>query len=147
MADTKEKSIDQLNTFLRGELSAVETYRQALEKVKDAAILTVLRECQESHSERVRTLTEQVATFGGKPDKDSGAWGTFAKLVEGTATAFGDKAAVSALEEGEDHGLKDYKGDLKDLDPTAQQLISQRMLPAQEKTHRAMSTLKKSLAA
>ena len=147
MADTREKSIDQLNSFLRGELSAVETYRQALEKVKDASIVTVLRECQESHSERVRALTEQVATAGGTADKESGAWGTFAKLVEGAATAFGDKTAVAALEEGEDHGLKDYRGDLKDLDPSAQQMVSQRLLPAQEKTHRAMSNLKKRLEA
>jgi len=147
MADTREKSIDQLNSFLRGELSAVETYRQALEKVKDAYIVTVLRECQESHAERVRALTEQVATFGGKPANESGAWGTFAKLVEGAATAFGDKAAVSALEEGEDHGLKDYRGDLEGLDPNARQLVHQRMLPAQERTHQAMSQLKKRLAA
>ncbi|MEJ7731552.1 MAG: PA2169 family four-helix-bundle protein [Polyangiaceae bacterium] len=146
MADTREKSIDQLNSFLRGELSAVETYRQALEKVKDASILNVLRECQDSHSERVRTLTEQVATFGGKPDSESGAWGTFAKLVEGAATAFGDKTAVAALEEGEDKGLKDYRGDLADLDPNAKQLVQQRMLPAQERTHQAMSQLKKRLA-
>jgi uncharacterized protein (TIGR02284 family) len=147
MTSTREKSIDQLNSFLRGELSAVETYRQALEKVKDAAILNVLRECQDSHSERVRTLTEQVATFGGKPDSGSGAWGTFAKLVEGAATAFGDKTAVAALEEGEDKGLKDYRGDLEDLDANAKQLVQQRMLPAQERTHQAMSQLKKRLAA
>jgi uncharacterized protein (TIGR02284 family) len=147
MTNTREKSIDQLNSFLRGELSAVETYRQAMEKVKDASILGVLRECQDSHAERVRTLTEQVATFGGKPANESGAWGAFAKVVEGAATALGDKAAVAALEEGEDHGLKDYRADLDDLDPNARQLVQQRILPAQERTHQAMSQLKKRLAA
>jgi len=147
MADTRDKSIDQLNSFLRGELSAVETYRQALEKLKDPSIATVLQQCQESHAERVRALTEQVASVGGKPANESGPWGTFAKLVEGTATVFGDKAAVAALEEGEDHGLRDYRGDLDDLGPVVRQFVQDRMLPAQERTHQAMSTLKKRLAA
>jgi hypothetical protein len=30
-----DQLVDQLNSFLRGEISAVETYRQAIEKVDD----------------------------------------------------------------------------------------------------------------
>jgi hypothetical protein len=82
--------ISQLNSLLRGEMSAIETYRQALEKLKDA-------------------LWHHIEQHGGKPSEGSGPWGTFAKAVEGTAALFGDTAALKALKEGEEHGLKDYE--------------------------------------
>jgi hypothetical protein len=53
--------------------------------------------------------------------------------------------AIYALEEGEDHGLKDYRGDLDDLDATSRRLVETRLLPEQIVTHRTMSQLKKTL--
>jgi hypothetical protein len=73
-------------------------------------------------------------------------WGTFAKLVEGGAAALGEKAAIAALEEGEDHGLRDYKSDVNDLDDTTKSFIQQRILPEQQRTHDGVSMLKKKLA-
>ena len=87
---SRESTIDQLNSFLRGEISAVETYRQAMEKVKDVRAVTTLEECQTSHARRVANLREFITRLGGTPSTDSGAWGSFAKLVEGSAAAFGD---------------------------------------------------------
>ena len=72
---------------------------------------------------------------------DSGPWGTFAKAVEGGAKIFGTSAAISALEEGEDHGLSDYKGDLSDLTPDMQRFITSEILPEQRETHATMSRL------
>lgn len=43
------------------------------------------------------------------PVHDSGAWGEWAKLVMGTAKLLGDKAALKALKEGEESGLKEYQ--------------------------------------
>jgi hypothetical protein len=94
---------------------------------------------------RVSKLREQVARLGGEPEKDSGAWGAFARLVEGGAKAFGEHAAIAALEEGEDHGLKLYRNDLDKLDPDSRQLVETDLLPAQEQTHQFMSSLKKTL--
>ena len=73
----------------------------------------------------------------------SGPWGAFAKVVEGGAAAFGEKAAIYALEEGEDHGRNNYKRDTKDLDPDAQNWVNTQLFPEQLRTHQAMSTLKK----
>lgn len=66
---------------------------------------------------------DEVIRRGGEPATSSGPWGTFAKLVEGGAAAFGDKAALRALEEGEDHGRDDYRRDLADLDASARQFV------------------------
>lgn len=144
--NTHTQTVDQLNSFLRGELSAAETYRQALTKLPSSDSRPTLEQCARSHQERADLLSLEVRRLGGEPSTDSGAWGTFAKLVTGGAQAFGEKAAIYALEEGEDHGRNDYKRDLDDLEPAARNLIVQRVLPEQERTHRAMSLLKKTLS-
>jgi hypothetical protein len=142
----KKSSVDQLNSFLRGELSAVETYRMALDKLDDMSPSRIeIEACMASHQERVTALREAIIQLGGDPSDTSGPWGVFAKAVEGTAKAFGDKAAIAALEEGEDHGLRDYKGELDDadLDQQSKTLLMSRLLPAQQETHDRMSALKK----
>jgi demethoxyubiquinone hydroxylase (CLK1/Coq7/Cat5 family) len=146
MADINQKTVDTLNEFLRGEISAVETYRQAIEKLSGSAHRIQLEEGRRSHELRVTKLQEQIRRLGGEPSQGSGAWGAFAKLVEGGAKVFGEAAAVAALEEGEDRGLKLYRGDLSALDPSSRQFVQSDLLPAQEQTHRAMSTLKKTIS-
>ena len=56
MTGENEKVVDTLNTFLRGELSAVETYRQALDKLNNSASRTLLLDCHISHEQRVEKL-------------------------------------------------------------------------------------------
>lgn len=143
--DTKA-SIDQLNSFLRGEIAAVETYRMALDKLDTASTARdELLVNFKSHEDRVLALQDAVRAAGGAPAHGSGPWGTFAKLVEGTAKVLGEKATVAALEEGEDHGLKDYKTDASKVDP-AYRLILGRMLTMQQQTHDRLSALKRRLA-
>jgi demethoxyubiquinone hydroxylase (CLK1/Coq7/Cat5 family) len=143
-ADDKQV-VDTLNKFLRGELSAVETYQQAIEKLRDSAFVRELSELCRAHEDRVQFLRQEISRLGGRPADSSGPWGGFAKLIEGGAKLFGEKAAISALEEGEDHGLKLYRGDLDKLDPTTGQLVENRLLADQERSHRIMSALKHSL--
>ncbi len=145
MANKEEATVTNLNSFLRGELSAAETYRQALTKLDAASFRQTLEDCERSHLSRASALSEEVARRGGEPAKTSGAWGSFAKLIEGSAAMFGEKAAIAALEEGEDHGRDDYRRDLKDLDPSAQTFIQNQILPEQLRTHNAISDLKKRL--
>ena len=142
---TQETTVATLNGFLRGEISAVETYRQALEKLQSSPSRMELEECRRSHAQRVERLRQEVVRLGGTPEENSGAWGSFAKLVEGSAKVFGEKAAISALEAGEDRGLKLYRDEIEKLDPTARSVIESEVLPAQERTHQSLSTLKHSL--
>jgi demethoxyubiquinone hydroxylase (CLK1/Coq7/Cat5 family) len=140
------QTVDQLNSFLRGEISAVETYRIALDKLdRGSTARTSLEACQRSHQERVNLLAKEIQQLGGVPEKKSGPWGVFAKTIEGGAALLGDKVAIAALEEGEDHGLHDYKDDLDKLEAGARGLVTSQLLPLQEETHRAMSRLKKQL--
>lgn len=130
MAATQERT-DPLNSLLRGELSAVETYQQALDKVGDDPNGFELRRIASEHREAADTLRQHILHRGGKPPSDSGAWGTWAKIVTGAAKIFGDAAAIKALKEGEEHGAKEYQDALNDqnLDPECRQLISSTLLP------------------
>ena len=146
MTNITEKDIDQLNSFLRGELSAVETYQQCIDKMSDRNIVAQLRSLQQSHQRRAELLTDRVRMLGGKPAQGSGVWGSFAKVAEGSAKLFGESAAVSALEEGEDHGRDDYRRDVAKLEGEARTFVTTNIMPEQERTHRALSDLKRSLS-
>lgn len=145
MADI-QKNVDQLNSFLRGEISAVETYRQALDALKTSTYVTKLSECKQSHEQRVAILTDEIRKLGGVPAEGSGPWGAFAKVVEGGAAALGEKSAIYALEEGEDHGNRDYKTDVQKLDGEARSIVEQKVVPLQLRSHANMSALKKQLS-
>jgi demethoxyubiquinone hydroxylase (CLK1/Coq7/Cat5 family) len=142
---TQKTTVDTLNGFLRGEISAVETYRQALDKLQASPSRMQLEQCRGSHEQRVERLRQEVVRLGGQPEEGSGAWGAFARVVEGSAKVLGEKAAISALEEGEDRGLKLYRDEIGKLDATARSVIESEVLPAQERTHQSLSTLKHSL--
>jgi uncharacterized protein (TIGR02284 family) len=144
MYEQTSDDIDKLNSFLRGERSAVETYNQAIEKLDDDPHLQQrLRSLCESHSARVGILSSRIRALGGKPDETSGAWGSFAKLVEGSAKLFGKSAAIAALEEGEDHGKRLYEDNLDELSTDIREFIRMKILPEQLRTHDALSAIEK----
>ena len=67
------KNVSQLNSFLRGEMSAVETYRIALEKLDaDSTARNQLEQCRASHQRRVDALISKIRTLGGAPAEGAG---------------------------------------------------------------------------
>jgi len=122
---------DTLNSLLRGELSAVETYEQALAKLADTKGAPELRRLHDEHRAAVAVLRRHVQEHGGQPHRSSGAWGTFAKAVEGAAKLFGNSAALKALKEGEEHGVKEYEAALREpgLTRECELLIASTLLP------------------
>lgn len=140
-------TVDALNELLRGELAAVETYNQALTILKESEARQDLRECQSSHQGRVLRLRAEILDRGGDPAETSGAWGFFANLVEKGAKVVGPGTAVSALEAGEDHGLKEYQQVLPTLDMPARSVVSADLYPQQVRTHSIVSALKHTLEA
>ena len=128
--------VDNLNSLLRGEISAVETYDQAIQHLKDGEIDDLIAN-PDSHRNRVDLLASNIRSHGGTPDSTSGVWGGFARLVERGASLIGEKSVIAALEEGEDRGLAQYREPGK-LDPSSIQLIQTVLLPKQLETHERM---------
>lgn len=132
---TMTKGVEQLNSLLRGEISAVETYEQAIRKVGDehSSEAAQLRAIAQEHGQHAQLLREEVRRLNGEPDDASGAWGAYAKTIEAVAKLFGDTTALKALKEGEEHGLKDYREALDDVAGSARQLIADVLIPAQQR--------------
>ncbi len=141
---TNDKVVSNLNSLLRGEISAVETYNQGIKQLEKTSVdvLVTNRNC---HSRRVDLIRSSIAQRGGTPDTTSGLWGGITMMVEKGAALISEKAVISALEEGEDRGLAQYRNP-GDLDPSAIQLIQTILLPRQLETHERMRQMKKSLA-
>ena len=133
---TNDTTISNLNSLLRGEISAVETYNQAISHLTNESIddLIANRDC---HQKRVTLLRSTIAQHGGTPDATSGLWGSLAKLVEKGAAMISAKTVIAALEEGEDRGLAQYRKP-GDLDAASIQLIHTVLLPRQLETHERM---------
>jgi hypothetical protein len=132
-----DETVRQLNSFLRGEISAAETYRMAIDRAgnspDNAANVGLLREMQEEHGRAAQALRDRIRELGGEASDSSGAWGAWAKFVEGTANLFGDAASLKALKEGEEHGLKDYEEGVDDIDATSAELVQNQLIPAQQR--------------
>ncbi|MGZ8158781.1 MAG: DUF2383 domain-containing protein [Methylobacter sp.] len=130
-------NIEILEKLLKNELSATETYQQALDKLKEETGLGEsedLMPIYENHKDAVSSLQALTTRLGGTPAEDSGAWGTWAKIVLGGANILGKKAVLKALQEGEKSGETDYEEALEDseLDSEILSLIETKLLPAQK---------------
>ena len=139
MGSDMEEAVRQLNSFVRGEISAAETYRMAIDKVADSeaasatANLGLLREIQEEHGRAAQALRDRIRELGGEPSDSSGAWGAWAKFTQGTANLFGDASSLKSLKEGEEHGLKDYQEGVDDIDMISAELVNNQLIPAQQR--------------
>jgi uncharacterized protein (TIGR02284 family) len=133
--------LDSMNTLLKGELSAVESYDKALERVQRPNIAELLTQAKDSHAERVARLRDAIVSSGGEPIESPGAWGSFAKLVASTAASMGDSAIVAALEEGEDLGSNEYEWKILNIHGDNRKLVRDELFPKQQATHKLLSTL------
>lgn len=131
------ETVRQLNSLLRGEISAAETYRMAIDKVagesQSGGNVGLLREIQEEHGRAAQAVRDRIRELGGEASDSSGAWGAWAKTVQGTMNLFGDSSSLKALKEGEEHGLKDYQEAIEDVDASSAQLIQNQLIPAQQR--------------
>ena len=135
-ADATGEAVRQLNSLLRGEISAAETYRMAIDKLNSpdhAADAGLLSQIQEEHGRACQSLRDRIRELGGEPSDSSGAWGAWAKLTQGTSNLFGDASALKSLKEGEEHGLKDYQEALDDVDASSADLVQNQLIPQQQR--------------
>ncbi len=131
MTSAHDHCVSVCNGLLRGELSAVETYGQAIEKFPGTSAVAELRRIRAEHSEAASRLSANVREMGGEPEKDSGAWGLFTAAVQGAANLFGADSAIESLKRGEIAGRKDYQDALLDAEVMSEckEMIREELLP------------------
>lgn len=102
------------NKLLRGELSAIETYSQAIARFGTGGDRGALRHLLAVHEDSASRLRQHIAEMGGQPSFEAGAWADFAKEPEDTALELGKSPALAALQAGEEHGVRRYEAALDD---------------------------------
>ena len=137
-----DRSLDTLNSFLRGEIAAVEAYRRALGRLGTADPEDELRACLASHERRVARLRGWILDAGGVPAEGSAPLAGFAPPSHGSAVARGDDGALAVLEEEEDRVLERYLDDVCKLDRDSRRVVTREILPEQVRTHDSLSDLK-----
>ncbi len=142
-----DHEVAALNSLLAGEISAVETYQQAIQKVKDTELVSTLEQCRNSHAVRIMMLRECLQNLGVLPSESAGVWGWFAQLVEGGATIVGDQAAIAILTAGEYFGLDQYRKNIYSVDPESWKVIQKDIIPRQEQTYAIISALNNTMHA
>lgn len=126
----------KINHLLNTELSAVETYEQALQEKEWKVLgpdpqIQALFHILVDHVQAASQLATEVQRLGGRPVNGTKAWDSLSHLhmdaarLFGDANPFGDKAALEALKEGEESGLKEYQAVLHHdaLSPEVKPLI------------------------
>jgi hypothetical protein len=143
--DDAAASVEILNTFLRGEIAAVEAYRHVIARL-GADAPDELEACLDSHQARVGLMRQRILQLGGTAAQGSGWWGAFAAVVEGISTLLGERSAIAGLEQGEDQASNDYLEEHGALDIESQRLIEARILPEQLRTLAVVRALLRSLS-
>lgn len=122
---------ETLNHLLQSEVSAVETYTQAMNRFDDLEVISALQAVRDEHARAVRALRDQIIEFGATPLDTPGSWGSFDVLVSDDSEEIGPATVLALLCQREEHGLREYEAALgrSDLHLNSQRLICSKLLP------------------
>jgi bacterioferritin (cytochrome b1) len=132
-----QEAIGRLNSLLRDEIAAAETYRMVIDKLihdgQDPSRVVAIRDVQRQHIRAEQIFRKRVAELGGVPDDSSGSWGAWSSVVVSTAQLFSDGAALRALRHGEEEVLHEMRSAIDGVDSETATLIEKVMIPAQNR--------------
>lgn len=140
-----EPGVDEMNSVLRGEISATEAYQSVLKKLETDPDSGKLHQFLDDHQSAVTYWQDQIDREGAFHEESSGPWGTAVEAFVATAKLLGNVAALSALKEGEEHGLKLYEQMLANDDITMDQrnYIRDVLIPKQRQHISSLEAMKK----
>jgi hypothetical protein len=140
MNTTKEHNesmtdIETLNSLLRCQLAAVETYDRAISKFVDPHLLADLQTIREEHLQAEILLRERVLELGGEPVDASEPWSACAAAITGAEKVIGPATALAALRQGEEHSINEFEDSLKheNMNVESKNLIRSNLLPTSRK--------------
>src|SRR5262245_14135252 len=106
-ARARSKCLERLERLHRGEVAALTTYGEALQK--DGAASDALSSLRDDHRAAATRIGARIVALGGKPPTEEGSiWEAFAQAFESTAKLLGNRPALEALKLGENHGVDKY---------------------------------------
>lgn len=130
--NSTDECVEVCNSLLRGELSAVETYTQAIAKFEGEAEQTALRGIRSDHENAATRLRTHIHDMNAEAADGPGAWGGFVQALEGATLLLGKSPSLAILERGEQHGIEEYRDALGDDEVTEEikDVIRGQLLPS-----------------
>jgi rubrerythrin len=143
---SEESQTETLNSLLRAELSAAQTYRRLLARTKWKERKDEIELIARDHQEAADLLGSEITALGGDPDTQVSTWRNLEAIIEGCRDPLSDPMAIKALKEGEKQDLLSYERAMNQvaLEPTFKVLIHETLLP---RTRAHLPVLDKLLAA
>lgn len=112
--------VNELNTVLKGEHMAIESYDRFIHAVEDDFVKEEFSKILDDHKRHVKLLEDRIKDLGGEPKEDLGIAGIMAN-VKMAMKNLGSKKPVDVVKQaydGEDKGIamveEIIKGDLDD---------------------------------
>ncbi|HOQ01827.1 MAG TPA: ferritin-like domain-containing protein [Acetivibrio clariflavus] len=112
--------VNELNTVLKGEHMAVESYDRFIHMVEDDRVKEEFQKILDDHKRHVKLLEKRIEELGGEPKEDLGFAGVMANAKLAMRT-MGDKKTIDLVKQaydGEGKGIamvkEIVKGDLDD---------------------------------
>jgi hypothetical protein len=133
----------RLHKLLRGEIAAVQSYKQALADMRAGYDNGMLADFLDDHRHAVEVLSRHIERLGEEPDRSAGPWGAFAHAIETAASWLDDVHVLKAIKEGEVHGRDEYRTalGLDSVPPALRQVVEGELLPRQEEHIRELDVL------
>jgi bacterioferritin len=140
--------INELNTVLRGELMAVESYDLFIANTDDEKSRQLFRQFRADHKEHAELLSDRIRSLGAVPGKGTGIPGTFSQIKLEFETKRKDSEEIlKRAYFGEDKGVKMVEEIVKgDLDPESAKLVGRILSKDREHLIALMETMQENLS-
>ena len=123
MVNTQHR-IDTLNELLKGELMAMEIYKETENLQGDEQVTMMLQQFARDHEEHARLLAERIRELGGTPVASTGMAGAMAGISSKINALRGPSHLLKQVYDGEDKGVHAYEDRIDELDFQSQELVS-----------------------
>ena len=122
--------IKELNTALKGEHMAVESFDHYIQDTKDQETKKNLMYVQQQHQFHAMQLSERIEELGGNPINTSGMIGIMAEIKNKvTPKKYIDNNLIKSAVEGEEMGIQAYSEIMANMsDPSNQRLTEEMMI-------------------
>lgn len=136
-------AISVLNSLLIDEVTAAESYKQAIRKLPGVDIKAELELLHIAHAKRAQKLKKRLKELGTNPVEHIGKGIAIDSCLSGEDR---EQRTLEVFEDVECNVLLAYEASLDALDETSRSLVYSELLPDQELTHNVIYTLKTGIA-
>lgn len=121
--------IKELNTALKGEHMAIESFDYYIQDAKDEDTRKSLMDMQQQHKFHAMQLSERIQHLGGNPVNSSGVTGVMAELKNKvTPKKYVDNNMIKSIVQGEELGIQAYGEIMANMSDASNQKLTEEML-------------------